>query len=449
MGRVTPPSRKTGRKGDRVSPSNRDSIGSWLDVLTSMLSIPEGEREQVRDELEDHLRSRVDDLLITGTEEHEAVRIAVAELGETAELAKHISHAHSRANPRRRIMNIALITAAIAGLSVGGISLQNQEGTGVLPGGESGGRLVHAEDGAQDQERVHTFALGSTSAYRVLEEIAIGFDRSFQVSRKVKNTDTERALAFQTRSFDGEMTLDQAVEAFHKAFDAVSGGFNVQVTDDAVLFQTEEEYQRSRIVTRVLPLSDWVERDELYDYAKSLENLLSVKHDLSLASIEVVNETIVVAALPEIHEEILKMVIELDAVVEQRKIEQQKAIENDRAYREQYLAREHEEHLMRQAEQEAKTQKTIARLQSELDHARKELLMSKAHLRVVQQKKDAMDRGGSSGELEFKELVAQLNDLQMAIDEVRLELDEREERYGYLRGRLLETQYAHLFQGLD
>ena len=114
-----------------VTPSNRDSIASWLDVLTSMLSLPEGQREQVRDELEDHLRSRVDDLLITGTPEPEAIRIAVAELGETAELAKLISHAHTRSNPRRRMMNIALITAAIAGLSIGGISWNNAGGTGL------------------------------------------------------------------------------------------------------------------------------------------------------------------------------------------------------------------------------------------------------------------------------------------------------------------------------
>ena len=47
-------------------PSSRDAIDSWLDVLVSMLNLPGSQRDQVRDELEDHLRSRVDDLLIMG-----------------------------------------------------------------------------------------------------------------------------------------------------------------------------------------------------------------------------------------------------------------------------------------------------------------------------------------------------------------------------------------------
>ncbi|MCR9077305.1 MAG: permease prefix domain 1-containing protein, partial [bacterium] len=94
-------------------PSNRDAIESWLDVLVSMLNLPSSQRDQVRDELEDHLRSRVDDLLIMGKPEPEAIQAAIHELGETAELAKLISTASRTRTPFRRFaMNATFFVLA-------------------------------------------------------------------------------------------------------------------------------------------------------------------------------------------------------------------------------------------------------------------------------------------------------------------------------------------------
>jgi len=99
----------------RIRPSSRDPITHWLDVFTKLLAVPPAERLRIRDELEDHLRMRVDDLLILGMTEPEAVQKAVTELGETAELAKRFKEA--RTNPRRRIlMHTALFT--VAGLAL-------------------------------------------------------------------------------------------------------------------------------------------------------------------------------------------------------------------------------------------------------------------------------------------------------------------------------------------
>ncbi|MFG0314957.1 MAG: permease prefix domain 1-containing protein, partial [Phycisphaerales bacterium] len=94
-------------------PSNRDTIESWLDVLVSMLNLPPSQRTQVRDELEDHLRSRVDDLLIMGKPEPDAIQTAIHELGETAELAKLISSASRTRTPFRRFaMNATFFVLA-------------------------------------------------------------------------------------------------------------------------------------------------------------------------------------------------------------------------------------------------------------------------------------------------------------------------------------------------
>ncbi|MEA5614544.1 permease prefix domain 1-containing protein [Nodularia spumigena] len=100
------------KPADPVKPSAPDPVDAWLDVLVAMLSIPKPDRQRVRDELEDHLRSRIDDLLIHGLTEPEALQKAVAELGETADLARQLSHAHKPPRTRRYAMHALIIALA-------------------------------------------------------------------------------------------------------------------------------------------------------------------------------------------------------------------------------------------------------------------------------------------------------------------------------------------------
>jgi hypothetical protein len=101
---------------DTIRPSVPDPVDAWLDVLVAMLSIPKTDRQTVRDELEDHLRSRIDDLLIHGLTEPQALQKAVAELGETADLARQLSHAHK--SPRTRRLAMHALIVALAGTVV-------------------------------------------------------------------------------------------------------------------------------------------------------------------------------------------------------------------------------------------------------------------------------------------------------------------------------------------
>lgn len=97
-----------------VRPSARDPVERWLDVFIPMTGLPRSRAEEIRAELEDHLRARVADLMITGVTETEAVQRAVGELGETAALARGFRTA---LKPRRHIViHTALITTA--GLAV-------------------------------------------------------------------------------------------------------------------------------------------------------------------------------------------------------------------------------------------------------------------------------------------------------------------------------------------
>ncbi|MEM9560883.1 MAG: permease prefix domain 1-containing protein, partial [Planctomycetota bacterium] len=119
----------TERQRAHASPSSRDAIADWLDVLERMLALPQGARRAIRAELEDHLRSRVDDLTITGLSEPEAVRAAVSELGETAALARRFKDA-GRNRTRRLWMHALAFTLVGGALTLGTLTL----GQGALPG---------------------------------------------------------------------------------------------------------------------------------------------------------------------------------------------------------------------------------------------------------------------------------------------------------------------------
>lgn len=102
-----------------VRPSARDPVAGWLDVFIPMTGLPRARAEEIRAELEDHLRARVDDLMITGLTEAEAVRRAVAELGETAELARQFRVA---LKPHRRILMQTALIAVVGVAAYLGIS---------------------------------------------------------------------------------------------------------------------------------------------------------------------------------------------------------------------------------------------------------------------------------------------------------------------------------------
>jgi prefoldin subunit 5 len=110
-----------------VRPSARDPVERWLDVFIPMTGLPRSRAEEIRAELEDHLRARVADLMITGVTETEAVQRAVGELGETAALARGFRTA---LKPRRHIViHTALITTAGLAVAFGVYSANRPAGS--------------------------------------------------------------------------------------------------------------------------------------------------------------------------------------------------------------------------------------------------------------------------------------------------------------------------------
>ena len=123
------------RRLERVEPSSRDAVGRWLDVFVPLTGVRGPAAAELRDELEDHLRARVDDLMITGLSEPEATRRAVAELGETAALARTFRAA--RGNNRRRLaMHLSVLAVVGSAIGIGVLGFNGA----TAPNGMSGER---------------------------------------------------------------------------------------------------------------------------------------------------------------------------------------------------------------------------------------------------------------------------------------------------------------------
>jgi hypothetical protein len=101
---------------EEIEARRTTSVEAWLAVLGRLVRLPPRQRLAIQDELHAHLQERVRDLMLAGRDEAEAVQLALGELGETAELARRLEHAH-RYPFRRRIMHLswlALSTGVVA-----------------------------------------------------------------------------------------------------------------------------------------------------------------------------------------------------------------------------------------------------------------------------------------------------------------------------------------------
>jgi len=84
----------------------------YLALLTKLLRLRSGQREEIAEELRDHLEQRLEELTAQGVPHDEAVRSALEEFGDAANLAHHFSHL-SHVRYRRQTMRRALGTIAV------------------------------------------------------------------------------------------------------------------------------------------------------------------------------------------------------------------------------------------------------------------------------------------------------------------------------------------------
>ena len=111
---------KPGPLDDLASlPDGEPAIDAWLAVVSRLMRLPERTRTDICNELREHLRERVRDLLLSGCDERSAVRSAISELGETAQLARRFEAADRPAG--RRLLMHAILTLVGGGAIAAGI----------------------------------------------------------------------------------------------------------------------------------------------------------------------------------------------------------------------------------------------------------------------------------------------------------------------------------------
>ena len=255
-----------------VQPSSRDPITNWLDVFTKLLAVPPAEKARIRDELEDHLRMRVEDLLILGMTEPEAVQKAVAELGETAELAKGFKEARTSSR-RRLLMHTALFAAAGLALTM---SVAN-----ILPGSNhtmpatSPAEIALAQPEQGEQRNGY---LGYDIEGGLLEDVLMNLgeaagSRVFVHWSSLDLVGIDREMEVGAIPSKG-LELSKVRELLNSML-GLEGGDELTARDDDGLleFATVSYFDRRELITLDHDVSDLVPADHILDYTSEAENL--------------------------------------------------------------------------------------------------------------------------------------------------------------------------------
>ncbi len=401
---------RTTKPASPVRPSNADPVDAWLDVLVAMLSIPRADRQRVRDELEDHLRSRIDDLLIHGMTEPQALQKAVAELGETADLARQLTHAHRPPRTRRRIMMHTALIAIAGSLTTWGV-LAMKAGT---PPVTSSVKLTDPAE-AQPAEARKTLAIKDMPFLEAFRAVTDSF--SMLPALDASRQQLYRASDIKV-TIDGHFTLEEALKRLvsydpHGIQDSVYQiqGDQVEIVDARTILERSVTIRRYSV--------DWVgdhrEQTGLFD---SVYRIVSQTVEGSVSTVNLVAGALIVSGPPQIHMTVGNLI---------------KSLEHDHSVIAERRAEQRANDVQRASDQ---LQAEFAQLSDQYVHRVAMLREARSELSTVgsqafspneQERTDAIQR--------HKAIFASIDRLEFEIAEMKYQLD-------FLRERLLELQYG-------
>lgn len=432
-----------------VRPSSPDAVEAWLDVLVSLLPLAKEERQTVRDELEDHLRSRVDDLLITGLTEPEALQKAVAELGETADLARQISHAHRTPNPRRTAMHAALI--ALSGSVVALSVALFRPATTALP--ESVVAATATTETAPESDADPSLIDPREARF---SDVCDGI-RRIGAAPVLVHWDVLKEIGIEP---DTPVALDAdplpAWTAFELMAESTAMATGAKLTFDDSLgmieIATQDLFDQRSMQRKMYNIADLLEGSPITPVSTTRSQLTSERTlsvsgstsfldtvmahvspeawtrnggDLAVASI--VDEVLIVTAPSRIQREVAGMLGDLFAQSQGRRASEEK---------EQAAAR---------AEAQVRYAARVNAITAEYDSAKQAYLEKSAALEMLESEVDHLVRAPETDQ----QVRARLTELAAAKPGMELEAREAKQRLEYLQSRMLDVQYLPLFTGSD
>ncbi|GEM_PF-4273571 len=434
------------RRGADVKPSAPDSVESWLDMLVSMLALPKQERERVRDELEDHLRSRIDDLLITGLTEPEALKQAASELGETADLARQISHAHGPPRKRTYAMHAALF--ALAGsIAAVGISLS---GGGSAPNTVNGIPVVSdvpivgmAARGVQPLDREVRVSLRDTTLGAVIGAATTHADRPVLVHWDVlagSGIEPDHPIDFDVDPLPHYLVHDLLTEYFLRELG--DDTLAAHTSEDLFEISTRSHFDRRSTERRTYDLSAFASSPArlsaqsargrspaqptgsgVYDVMQAITSHVSPVDWSSeggdLATMTVVGTSLIVTAPERMHEDTGSLLEEL-----------------------------HQERDAQQAREAEVTRRLAAKVREEYERVVQRRYVLAEQLRSMETEHSRLqfqlNMGKDLGEDELAGIRKRSDAIVLEMERISFDLGEIEGRVGFLQSRLIEAEYAEL-----
>jgi hypothetical protein len=297
------------------------AITSWLARLEALLGLPAPTSSEIVEELETHLRERVDDLVRSGTPEAQAVHLAISELGDIADLAVGYRRAH-RTSPWRPIMKALLFVAVGSAITLGASALA--PGAPAPAGQPSGVRVYAPEQGGWQASEAHapkpvTVSLADQPFAEVLEAIARTQGMQLHLQRAALETygiGIEDHTSFEVKN----MPLDRALAMLNDSL-ARSGPESVDVrfADGLMEVAPRSFFDRRESVLAAYDISDLlsvVDAEELSDLLTSIAEPESwMENGGELAAARVVQGTgrLFVTAPPRIQARVSWILEQLEA----------------------------------------------------------------------------------------------------------------------------------------
>ena len=249
-------------------------IDAWLDMLDRFLRLPSQQKLSIREELRSHLSERVRDLMLSGADRDRAMRQAINELGEAAELAERFRHANHY--PRRRLIMNALLAGVCTSVVIGAVAVMNTSGNN---NSTTTSPAFFAAQPADDQrallDDIHIDVMEDMTARQIVEAMVatekIGVYVDWSPIEEI-GINPDDPLGFSGKEVSVSIVLNELARRTDNTF----GGLDWRVTDRVLTLDTKHAFDRRERVIACYDIEQIVNRlSEQYNtpYSEAIDEI--------------------------------------------------------------------------------------------------------------------------------------------------------------------------------